>query len=99
LDKKEYIDPWEIGGLGNLWQWCVLNQCGVIPYLLCTLFDEDDSYIGRWARDRIVLAGDEHSQLYYEVERKEEWKEIGKELIEEFNDFIRDDEYKIGEVR
>jgi len=102
LDKKEYVDPWAIGGLGKLWEWCANNQCRVIPFLLRKSsqggggdIHKDYKYAGRWAGDRIVLVGDyDESGLFDKVE--EEFREISEELAKEFNDFIELELYQVG---
>ena len=25
-DKREYVDPWDLGGVAKLWEWCALGQ-------------------------------------------------------------------------
>lgn len=32
--KKEYVDPWDIGGVAKLWEWCANKWAGIFPYLL-----------------------------------------------------------------
>jgi hypothetical protein len=35
LDKKEFVSPWEIGGVAKLWEWAANHtQCGPITLLL-----------------------------------------------------------------
>lgn len=44
LDKKEYVRPWDIGGVGKLCEWCGNPQAGVIPFLLAQ--GPDDGVLG-----------------------------------------------------
>jgi hypothetical protein len=102
LDKKEYVDPWDIGGSAKLWEWCANSQCGVIPFLLRRSSEggggdvqKDYRLAGRWAEDRIALVGDyDESKLFDAAEKK--FRNISQELVEEFNDFIEVDELKLG---
>lgn len=58
LDKKEFLDPRKIGGGLKLWE-MTHNEGGAftaLGYLLAQNGDCTD--IGRWAGDRIVIAGD-----------------------------------------
>lgn len=34
FDKKEVVNPWDLGGGAKLWEWCASKTAGVIPYLL-----------------------------------------------------------------
>lgn len=34
FDKKEVVNPWDLGGGAKLWEWCANKTAGVIPYLL-----------------------------------------------------------------
>jgi len=93
LDKKEYVSPWDIEGVGKLREWATKKHVAAIPLLLgySTSWgggdpDWDDEEIkevaGRWAGDRVAMIGD-----YYE--RKEdtrkldlpEWDEIEKDFV------------------
>lgn len=58
LDKKEFLDPRKIGGGLKLWE-MTHNTDGALTalgYLLAQNGDCTD--VGRWAGDRIVIAGD-----------------------------------------
>ncbi len=101
LDKKEFIDPWAIGGVAKLWEWCVNNQAGVIPFLLRKSneggggdISKDYYAAGRWAGDRIVLVGDyDESHLFEKVEK--EYANISSVLVDDYNDFIEIPNYKL----
>jgi len=101
LDKREYVCPICIGGLMKLWEWCVGRQSGVIPFLLRKSSETGGGDIrrsyetaGRWAGDRIVLIGDyDESGLFNEA--YDEYKDISAKLLEEYNDFVEEDEYKL----
>lgn len=93
-DKREYVDPWAIGGGAKLWEWCANHQAGVIPFLLRDSDEggggdirKDYSTAGRWASDRIALVGDyDYSGDWERVE--DEFHNISRELVCEYNDFI-----------
>jgi len=101
LDKREYICPWCIGGLGKLREWVLNDQVRVFPFLLRKSsqygggdIQEAYKFAGRWAGDRIVLIGDyDESGLYHEA--FETYRDISKDLVEEFNRFIELDEFKL----
>ena len=102
LDKKEYINPWEMGNGAKLWEWAANNITRIFPFLLRKSneggggdIQKDYKNAGRWAGDRIVVVGDyDESGLYDKASR--EFKEISREIEDEFNDFIEIKEYKIG---
>jgi len=48
LDKKEYVSPWDIGGVAKLCEWCGNPQAGVIPFLLAQ--GPDDGVLGGYRR-------------------------------------------------
>lgn len=48
LDKKEYVSPWDIGGVAKLCEWCGNPQAGVIPFLLAQ--GPDDGVLGSYER-------------------------------------------------
>jgi len=103
LDKKEYFDPWSIGGVAKLWEWCVNNQTRLFPFLLRKSCgsgggdypDKESQFLGRWAGDRIVLIGDyDDSGLYKEA--MDNYVNIAcQDLVDDFNAFIEVDEYKL----
>ena len=96
LDKREYVDPWDVGGRAKLWEWSANNQCRAIPFLLRQSTEggggdiqEDYKIAGRWAGDRIALVGDyDDSKLFHIAEQ--DFRNISKELVKEFNHFIQD---------
>jgi hypothetical protein len=100
--KKEYVDPWDIGGVGKLWEWCANRQCSVFPFL----FRKSDEggggdiqneyrYAGRWSGDEVYLVGDYDSSELYE-KATENYTNISLELVEEFNDFVGDKDLMLG---
>lgn len=102
LDKKECIHPHSMSCGAKLWEICANNICRVLPFLLRQSneggggdIQKDYKHAGRWANDRIVVVGDyDESKLYEEAST---YRDIGKEIRAEFNDFIEVDECKIGD--
>lgn len=101
LDKREYVDPWDVGGVAKLWEWCANNQCRVIPFLLRQSSEggggdiqEDYSLAGHWAGDRVVLVGDYDDSKLFDIAEKE-FMNISKQLVKEFNDFIHIKDYQL----
>ena len=95
--KKEYLTAWEIGGGAKLREWCANSYAGIFPYL----FRRSDKsgggdvqnnvpnlqYAGRWAGNEVYLVGDYDSSKLYK-KAKDEYTNIAKELVEEYNAFI-----------
>jgi hypothetical protein len=53
-----------------------------------------DSVVGRWAGDRVVLVGDyDESEMWEELPR---YRNISKELVETWNEFIDLEEKKLN---
>ncbi|OHB18305.1 MAG: hypothetical protein A2666_00495 [Parcubacteria group bacterium RIFCSPHIGHO2_01_FULL_47_10b] len=94
MDKREYVDPWHIGGGAKLWEWCVNTQAGIFPFLLRRSseggggdIEEEYTTAGRWAGDHVVLVGDyDESGLWQEAERS--FSNISQQLVQEYNQFI-----------
>ncbi len=95
VSKKEYVNPWEIGGGAKLWEWCANTIAAIFPYLLrksneggggdCDFVNAE--YAGRWAGDEVYLVGDyDESHLFQTAEAK--YSNISQPLAEEYNDFI-----------
>ena len=97
--KKEYVSPWDIGGLAKLWEWCANgdNQASIFPYLLRKRSEagaggdikiSDPEYAGRWAGDKVYLVGDyDKSNLFDKAQKR--FTNISKPLAQEYNDFIQ----------
>ena len=78
LDKKEVVNPWDIGGVAKFWEWLYNPQARVLVWLL-RQSDEDGGgdigtderaryeTIGRWAGDRITLIGDYDSSNLWDT--------------------------------
>jgi len=111
ITKKEYIRPWDVGGVAKLWEWGAnITQAGLLVLLLGWSNssgggdpDWDDPQIkmvaGRWAGDRVALVGD-----YYSPDEKdlptwdtieEEYLNISLIVIPAWNKFIEIEKYKI----
>lgn len=102
VSKKEYVSPWDIGGVAKLWEWCVNTWAGILPYLLRRsngrgggdIDISDPEYAGRWAGDQVYLVGDyDESDLFEKAGN--EFTNISKPLVEEYNDFIEVEEFKL----
>ncbi|MBD3337847.1 MAG: hypothetical protein GF353_01975 [Candidatus Lokiarchaeota archaeon] len=101
LDKKEYVCPWEIGGVAKLWEWCANCYAGIFPFLMRKSNEsgggdihKDYATAGRWAEDRIALVGDyDESNLWNIAEN--EYEDISEQLVKDYNDFIGDDGLKL----
>ena len=100
MTKREYVDPWDMGGLGKLWEWCANRTAGVFPYLLRKssvkegwggdVGTKNSAYAGRWAGDRVYLVGDyDEGGLFESVER--EYTNISEALADEYYEFIGTD--------
>lgn len=95
VSKKEYVNPWDMGGGAKLWEWCANTIAGIFPYLLrksneggggdCDFANAQ--YAGRWAGDKVYVVGDyDESKLYKTAE--EEYTNISEPLAKEYNSFI-----------
>jgi hypothetical protein len=69
LDKREVVNPWDIGGVAKFWEWLYNPQARVLVWLLRqsdgdgggdidTAERERYTTLGCWAGDRITLVGD-----------------------------------------
>ncbi len=101
IDKKEYINPHTIGMPAKLWEICANKLGGLLIFLLRKSdqtgggdIKENYEYAGRWAGDRILVIGDYDSSGLYDI-ALEQYKDISKEVAEEYNDFIELEELKI----
>lgn len=102
VTREEYVDPWKLGGIAKLWEWCANKQAAIFPYLLRrstgrgggdVMLDAPE-YAGRWAGNEVYLVGDyDESGLYQRAE--ERYQEISAGLIDEYNAFIEEDEFKL----
>jgi hypothetical protein len=105
VSKKEYVNPWDIGGIAKLWEWCANRASGIFPYLLRKSNESgggdvhyripNPKYAGRWAGDEVYLVGDyDESDLYEKAGN--EFTNISQPLVEEYNDFIEVKEFKLN---
>jgi hypothetical protein len=100
--KKEYIDPWDIGGTAKLWEWCIQRSAGIFPYLLRKSSGSGDGdvqlndpkFAGRWAGNTVYPIGEyDKSQLFDKA--RSEYHNISADLAKEYNEFIEVDERKL----
>jgi hypothetical protein len=95
LDKKELVHPHCLGAGLKLWEICASDISKVLPYLLGSEETRyEPKYLGHWFGDKIIVVGDYYKdgKLYEEVKN---YKNISHELVDEFNDFIEVEEYKL----
>ena len=91
LDKKEYVNPWDIHSGAKWYEWA-WNASHVLMYLIRKsdeggggdiALNGDEVYAGRWAGDRVILIGDyDTSKLYEEVQN---YTNISIPMATEFN--------------
>jgi hypothetical protein len=102
-DKHEFVCPWCINGGAKLWEWAANSQ-GAIFTLLLRQSDEggggdwkgEDSIGSRWAGDRVALVGDyDSSKLWDECYEHRSYRNISKEVVEAWNEFIELPEKKL----
>ena len=102
VTKKEYVDPWDLGGVAKLWEWCVNKWAGIFPYLLRKsnergggdITHAEVQYAGRWAGDKVFLVGDyDKSGLFDKA--KDAFTNISYSLAEEYNEFVQVEEHKL----
>src|SRR5437764_13843601 len=102
VTKKEYVSPWDIGGLGKLFEWCVNRQAGIFPYLIRKSSEggggdirlEHPCFAGRWAGDEVYLVGDYDASKLYEIANAA-YHNISRELAEEYNEFVQREDCKL----
>jgi hypothetical protein len=102
VTKKEFVSPWDIGGLGKLFEWCVNRQAGIFPYLQRKSSEggggdirlEHPCFAGRWAGDEVYLVGDYDASKLYEIANAE-YHNISRELAEEYNEFVQREDCKL----
>jgi len=105
VSKREYVDPWDIGGIAKLWEWCANREAGIFPYLLRKsneggggdIEDSDKApFAGHWAGDELYLIGDyDESRLWQKAEA--EFRNISEPLIAEYNEFMGESPQTRGE--
>jgi hypothetical protein len=104
LDRKEYLDPSELGYCPtlHLWQIAANNCLKVLALLLrqgsgCGTGDiqKPCANAGRWAGQRIAIIGRNDPSGIFEQCRQGIYREITDEIREEWNDFIQRDELQI----
>ena len=100
-DKREYIDPWRLGGAAKLWEWCANNQCRIMPFLLRQSTEGGGGDIqkeydlsGHWAGDSLALVGDYDDSKDFDRAEKE-FNDISHQVAKEYNDFIEVKDYKL----
>lgn len=106
LDRREYLDPLNLGGGMKLWE-IAANPClNVLAFLLRQSSsggggDIQKSYVhaGRWAGDRIAIVGDYDESEIFQQCGEGLYAEITDEIREEWNDFIELDELKLRQKK
>jgi hypothetical protein len=101
--KKEYVRPWDIGGLAKLWEWYANHTAGIFPHLLRKsngrgggdINFENPQFAGRWAGDEVYLVGDYDESNLYEIAQSQ-YHNISKGLATEYNQFIEIQECKLS---
>jgi hypothetical protein len=93
LDKREVICPFCIGDSCSLWGWAAQPKGAVFSFLLQTGSPEGGSIAGHWAGDRLALVGDYDSPDIYKESHT--YRNISKDLVEPWNNFIGVDELKL----
>jgi len=101
LDKREYVYPIYVSTGMKLIELCVNNFGALLLFLLRKSseggggdIDKPYKYAGRWAGDRVVLVGDyDESDLFRKA--LEEYKDITLAVVNEYNDFVWQDEFKL----
>jgi hypothetical protein len=105
LTKREYVDPWDIGGGAKLWEWCANSYAGIFPYLLRQSSEggggdldiaegSEASFAGRWAGDGVYLVGDYDESQLFDYANKH-FTNISFDLVRDYNQFIGLDELKL----
>jgi len=89
LDKKEYIHPHDLNNGAKLYE-IAWNTGGIATALIYLLrksnetgggdYIGDDSIVGSWAGDRIVLVGDYDESGLYSL-AKEKYRNISREIL------------------
>lgn len=95
LDKREYLDPLEIGCGMKLWE-IAANPCLNVLALLLRQSSEGGggdirkpyASAGRWAGDRLVIVGDYDESKIFNACEKGEYREVTPEIRDDWNDFI-----------
>jgi hypothetical protein len=98
--KDDLLD-WETEWAINFREWCANPQVALFPYLLRKsdeqkgyIYNREVEYAGRWAGDEVYLVGDyDSSDLYFQAQ--ETFRNIGRELVKEYNWFIREKKLKL----
>ena len=95
LDRKEYLDPINLGGGMKLLE-IASNPCLAVLALLLRKSNETGggdihkpyANAGRWAGERIVIVGDyDESGIFQQCDRGE-YREITAEIRDDWNDFV-----------
>mgnify|MGYP001570892821 FL=1 len=95
LDKKEVISPHKLGGGLKLYEWMMNETARVFPFVMACGDDDGGAIRGRWAGDKVILAGDydkptietpEGMKTAYDLAHG--WVDITDSVIEEFNAFV-----------
>ncbi len=104
-DKKEVVNPWDLGGVAKFLEWFYNPQRKVLIWLLAQSSNtkggayeqlgggdvENDGYetLGRWAGDRVAFVGDYDASKLYQ--KAEQYTDISKQVRKEINTAVKKD--------
>ncbi len=99
-DKKEVINPWDIGGGAKFWEWMWNRHSAVFPWLLRRSdeggggdIDAPEHYttLGAWAGDRIVFIGDYDSSKLWDTSatKDKDGKPLKKAAYTDISSLVR----------
>jgi hypothetical protein len=102
LDKKEYINPHDLGGSLKLWELSANRMPMASLALLLRRSSQsgggdiqrDYKTAGKWAGDKIVVIGDYDKSKLYDIAKKK-YKNISTQVRRDYNSFIHEKDLKV----